>query len=265
MLRWSVARWLVLAAMMVATGAAVSADAVRVRHVEGLVHGFLILRDEGGKIIGRGDLAQVAQGGRVTSRLTFDFEDGSVYDDTAVFTQRTSFRLVRERLRQHGPSFPKPIDMTVDVPNQRVKVVYSEDGKEKTADKKMDVPPDLANGLIPVLLKNVNRSAPPKELSLIVATPAPQLIKLEIASAEPQPFSKGDHDNRVTEYTLKPHIGGIKGLLAPIVGKQPADAHVWILEGDAPAFLAAAQQFYPDGPVWRIELSVPEWRPPEGQ
>jgi hypothetical protein len=59
---------------------------------------------------------------------------------------------------------------------------------------------------------------------------------------------------------MKPKIGGIKGLLAPLVGKQPEDVHVWVLGGEAPAFLAAEQQFYPEGPVWRIELSVPNWQ-----
>ena len=31
-------------------------------------------------------------------------------------------------------------------------------------------------------------------------------------------------------------LGGIAGIVAPIIGKQPPDLHVWILGGDAPAF-----------------------------
>ena len=256
---WSAGVWM-LTALLAATPVGVAADSIRVRHAEGLVHGFLALRDEAGKTIARGDLIQNAQGSRVTSRLTFHFFDGSLYDETAVFSQKSSFRLVRDHLQQHGPSFPTPVDMSVDVSAQRVSVSYTDDGKEKTADKHMELPPDLANGLIPFLLKNVDRGAPPKALSMVVATPEPQLITLEIAAARPQPFSKDDQRERVTEYTLKPHIGGLKGFLAPIVGKQPPDAHVWILEGTAPAFLAAEQQFFPEGPVWRIELSVPQWQ-----
>jgi hypothetical protein len=239
---------------------AVNADSVRVRHVEGLVHGFLVLRDTGGKAIARGELLQSARGAEVTSQLVFHFDDGSLYDETAVFSQRTSFRLIRDHLRQHGPSFPRAIDMTITVASGKVTVTYTDDGKRKTADKEMKLPPDLANGLIPVLLKNVDRQAPPKELPMIVATPEPMLVKLDLVSAQPQSFSKGDQRQRVTEYVMKPKIGGIKGLLAPLVGKEPENAHVWILEGDVPAFLAAEQQFYPQGPMWRIELSVPQWR-----
>jgi hypothetical protein len=254
-----VIRWAAPVLLLIGLETPAHADVIHVRHVEGLVHGFLVLRDGAGRIIARGDLVQEAKGVEVTSRLTFHFDDGSLYDDLAVFSQRSSFRLIRERLRQHGPSFPTPIDMSVDVARQHVTVTYVDDGEHKTVDKKMDVPADLANGLIAVLLKNVDRRAPPKSLPIIVATPQPQLITLEIEGARPQRFSKDDDSQRVTEYTLKPHISGVKGLLAPLVGRQPADAHVWILEGAAPAFLAAEQQFYPDGPLWRIELSVPAW------
>jgi len=48
-------------------------------------------------------------------------------------------------------------------------------------------------------------------------------------------------------------------LIAPLVGKQPPDSHVWILGGDAPAFVKAEQALYIGGPVWRIELASPSW------
>ena len=253
-------RWATTAVVSFMLVAGARADSVHVRHVEGLVHGFLVLRDDGGKIIARGDLEQSAGAASVTSRLTFHFSDGSLYDETAVFSQRTTFKLIRDRMREHGPSFPRPVDMAIDVAAQRVKVTYTDDGKDKTVDRRMELPAALANGLIPVLLKNVDRQSPPKELPMVVATPEPRLISLELSGVRPEPFVKGDGENRVTEYTLKPKIGGVKGLLAPLVGKQPPDAHVWVLEGVAPAFLAAEQQFFPDGPVWRIELSVPQWQ-----
>jgi len=45
----------------------------------------------------------------------------------------------------------------------------------------------------------------------------------------------------------------------PLVGKQPPDSHVWILGGEAPAFVKAEQPPYNEGPVWRIELTSPVW------
>ena len=245
------------AAALILAASVGEAQPVRVRHLEGLVHGFLVLRASDGKVIARGDLEQTADGRTVTSRLTFHFADGSLYDETASFSQRSSFRLIRDHVVERGQSFPRALDMRIDAAAQRVRVAYSDDGKEKTVVRRVQVPPDLANGLIPVILKNVDRKAPPKELSMIVATPEPRLIRLDVAGVDPESWGKGDERQRVTKYTLKPRIGGIKGLLAPLVGRQPPDAHVWILQGTAPAFLAAEQQFYPDGPIWRIELSVP--------
>src|SRR5437870_62468 len=45
------------------------ADSVPVRHTEGLVHGFLVLRTLEGKALADGQLTQDAKGDRVTNRL----------------------------------------------------------------------------------------------------------------------------------------------------------------------------------------------------
>jgi hypothetical protein len=60
-------------------------------------------------------------------------------------------------------------------------------------------------------------------------------------------------------YVLKVEIGGVSGLLAPLLGKQPPDSHVRILGGEAPAFVKSEQSLYFGGPVWRIELVSPTW------
>src|SRR5882757_10278264 len=75
-----------------------SADQVPVRHVEGLMHGFLALRSLDGKRLADGEMTQIAEGDRVTSRLIFRFKDGSVYDDTTVFSQRGAFRVLSDHL-----------------------------------------------------------------------------------------------------------------------------------------------------------------------
>ena len=65
-------------------------------------------------------------------------------------------------------------------------------------------------------------------------------------------------------YVLKVEIGGVAGVLAPIVGKQPPDSHVWIATGEVPVFVRAEQPLYAGGPVWRIELAGPTWPKPSG-
>jgi hypothetical protein len=121
----------------------------------------------------------------------------------------------------------------------------------------MELPADLANGLMQTLLKNV-RSAP-LSVSYVAATPKPRLVKLEITTAAPVRFSTGQRGRSAIHYVLKVEIGGLSGLLAPLVGKQPPDLHVWILGGEAPAFVKAEQPFYTGGPVWRVELASPAW------
>ena len=243
-------------------------QAVGVQHAEGLVHGFLILRALDGTSLANGDLIQTSRGDRVTTRLVFRFKNGSIHDETAVYSQRQRFRLISDHVVQKGPTFPRPLDMSIDGSSGQVTVRYTdEDGKQKVEAERFDVPPDLANGLILTMLKNVKTSAPPKTISYVAATPKPRLVKLAITVAGDEPFSTGGAARKATHYVLKVEIGGIAGVFAPLLGKQPPDSHVWILGGEAPAFVKSEQPLYLGGPLWRIELVSPVWprTEPKGQ
>ena len=247
-----------------------TAEPVAVRFTEGLVHGFLTLRNVDGNTIANGDLIQSARGSRVTSRLVFRFKDGSLLDETAVFSQQGHFRLITDHLVQKGPAFSKPLEMSIDRGAGRVVVRYSDDdGKPKVEDERMQLPDDLANGFVLTLLKNVRPEAPPRSLSMIVPTPKPRLVKLAISSAGRERFSTGTAGRSATHYVVKIEIGGLAGLVAPLLGKQPEDSHVWILGGDAPAFVKFEGPLAMGAPPWRIELASPVWNgsqttPPEG-
>lgn len=249
----------VAAAFVLAAVLPAHAEPVAVRQREGLVRGFLVLRNLDGQAVATGDLFQTSRGDRVTSRLVFHFKDGSLHEETAVFTQRQYFRLVSDHLVQKGPAFPRPIDMTIDAASGRVVVRYTDDGKPKTETETLKLPPDLANGHILTLLKNVRTAAPPKTLSYVAATPAPRLVKLQISAAGEEPFSIGGTPHRATHYVLKVDIGGLTGLVASLFGKEPPDSHVWILGGEAPAFVKSEQTLSVGGPLFRIELVSPEW------
>jgi hypothetical protein len=249
---------LMVAGILLLCSAMPGAAPVKVRHTEGLVHGFLVLSTLEGGRLADGDLIQTARGTRVTSRLTFRFPDGSVHDETTVFSQHGEFRLISDRLVQKGPAFPHPLEMSIDAGGVVTVNHVDDEGKQRQETEHLDLPPDLANGLIPTLLKNVGGS-PPESLSFVAATPKPRLVKLQVTSAGMDGFSTGGHRRTATHYVLKVDIGGIQGVLAPLLGKQPPDSHVWILGGDAPAFVKAEQQLYLGGPVWRIELESPVW------
>lgn len=247
-------------ALLIATAPA--ADPVIVRHVEGLVHGFLSLRSPEGKLLASGDLIQNARGDRVTSRLVFHFGDGSLSDETAVFSQRGHFSLIADHLVQKGPAFEQPLDMTVDRPNGRVVVRYTTDhGEQKIEDERMELPPDLANGMMIALLKNVRPDALPPSLSLVAATPKPRLVKIKIGVGDEGTFSIAGSKRKAVHYVLKVDIGGVAGLVAPLVGKQPPDSHVWIMQGPAPAFVRSQAPMFNGGPLWQIDLVSPVWPP----
>jgi hypothetical protein len=232
-------------------------EVVPVRHVEGELHGFVSLSTLEGKILASGDSIQTSKGGEVTSRLLFHFRDGSVHDETAVFTQRQEFHLVRYRLIQKGPSFKDPIDVSIECSTGQATVHYSDHGEQKTISEHVDLPADLANGLVPVLLKNLPADAAPLKLSMLVATPKLRMVKLAIGMAGEDPFSTGGLKRKARHYVVKVELGGLTGVVAPIVGKQPPDTHVWILGGEAPEFIKSEGPLAEGLPAWRIELERP--------
>src|ERR1017187_5313425 len=108
-----------------------AAQPVPVRHVEGTLHGFLALRGQDGRVVAAGELSQVARGSTVTARLVFHFRDGSVDDETTVFTDRGTFRLVSDHHIQQGPSFPKPMDLTIDVAHRSEERRVGKEGRSR--------------------------------------------------------------------------------------------------------------------------------------
>lgn len=247
----------VTSTMFLSSGGAV-AEPVRARFSEGLVHGFLVLRDEAGTVIAGGDLIQIAHGNRVTSRLVFRFRDGSLHDETTVFLQRGTFRLVSDRLVQKGPAFPRPLEMFVEAAKSRVVVHYTnEAGEEKVESEHLDNVSDVSNGLLLIILKNVTPSTLPKSLSFVAATPKPRLVKLKIQLGGVNDFTTGGTRRRARHYVVKVDLGGLTGAFAKLTGKQPPDSHVWILAGEAPAFVESRQPLYAGGPLWTIQLVSP--------
>ena len=193
----------VLACLLTVDGVAAAPQAIAVRHPEGLVHGFLSLKTLDGKFLADGDLIQNVHGDRVTSRLVFRFRDGSLHDETVVFQQRQSFRVLTDHLIQKGPAFPRSIDMTIDRAAGNVTVRYTDDGQQKVATDHFEIPANLANGLVSILLKNVRSSALPEPLAFVAATPKPRLVKLDVSVAGVEAFSTGGTRRKATHFVLK--------------------------------------------------------------
>ena len=236
------------------------ADPVLVRSVAGTIHGFLELRSEDGQVVASGDSFQVVRGNRVTSRTVFHFKDGSIDDETTVFSQRHTFQLISDHRIQKGPSFPHPTDVLINAETGEVTVHSTgKDGKEEVKTDHLDLPPDLANGLVPVMLQNLPSTAPVTTVSMVVVTPKPRLVKLVITNIGDDKCFVAGSSRRAIHYDIKVNLGGVAGVVAPIIGKAPPNIQIWTIGGDATTFARERGPLYPEGPMMTIQLASPSW------
>jgi hypothetical protein len=238
---------------------AAKAEPIPVRNIQGTEHAFLSLRSLDGKLIAVGDLNQVAHPTRVVAHTIFRFKDGSLDDETTIFSQRGTFRLISDHHIQKGPSFPKPMDLLVEGSGNITSKSIDKDGKEKVTHDHMDLPPDVANGLELTLLMNLPANTPEVKVSRVVLAIAgkPRVIQFAIHSEGADPFSTAGESRKATHFVVKLELGGLLGVAAPLVGKQPSDIHAWITPDPAPAFIREEGQLFEGGPVWRIEQISP--------
>jgi hypothetical protein len=252
--------WGFIAVLVCALQVVASAEPIPVRHIEGTEHGFLVLRTKEGRVLAVGDLFQVVRGDRVTSRLLFRFKDGSVDDETAVFSQHGHFQLITNRHIQKGPSFPHPMELSIDVRRNQVTVRSpGKDGKDELTTDHLDLPPDLSNGMVLSLMKNIRPDTPETKVSMVVAASKPRLVKLAISPRGEAPFSLVGSPRNAMHYAVKIELGGVAGVVAPLIGKEPPGIHIWIIGGAAPAFVQEEGPLYEGGPIWNIQLTSPVW------
>jgi hypothetical protein len=241
-------------------GSRARAATVPVRFPEGVVHGFLTLSTPDGRVLADGDSIQLARGDRVTNRLVFRFRDGSLQEETTVFLQRRTFELLTDRFVQKGPAFPHPIEIAIDRPGGRVIVKsMGKDGRERTIDRRMELPADLANGLVPTLIKNLPDGVGETTVSYLVATPKPSIVSVGVSREGEDGVRVGASRRTVERWVVRVKLSGIKRTLAKLLGKLPPDTRVWILDRDAPTFLRSEGPAWLGGPMRDIRLTSPEW------
>lgn len=249
--------------MVIAALVFAPADAapVAVRFPEGVTHGFLLVRSPVGEIIGQGEMIQVVkEGDLVESRLVFRFKDGSVHDEKVAFSQQRVFTLISYRLFQRGPSFPDQIEVSVDRGTAEYKVQSraGEEGKEEVLTGVFDLPKDAYNGMLIMVLKNLQK-ATDETVSILAFTPRPEVIKLELVVTGEQTIQIGEKSSKATRYVFKPQIGMIRELLGKATGKIPADFHYdcWMLADEVSSFVKFEGPLQVMGPIVRIELVNP--------
>lgn len=235
-----------------------SAAPVPVRFTEGMVSGFLLLSDISGGRIASGEFLQASQSGEIKSRTLFQFKDGSVHDETAVFTQERRFVLKSYHLLQKGPAFREDLEVSLERSTGKYRVkVKAHGGPEKLLTGQLDLPLDVYNGMVPSVVKNLAKGAR-ETVHMVAFTPAPRVIELEITPTGEEGVLIGDLRRTATHYLLKPKLRLLK-IPATLLGRMPPDDHIWIIASEVPAFVKFQGPLATDGPIWRIELTSPVW------
>jgi hypothetical protein len=252
---------LVVAPSIVLTGGATdeqrSAPGIPVHYSEGTVHGFLELHTAADSLLAYGDLLQIPGDSAIESRLVFYFPDSSVFRETVTFTQHGVFRMQRYQLVQRGHAFARDLD--VDLARDgtyRVTTKSHKDGREERLTGKLDLPPDVYNGMIITVAKNLvphSRAT----VHVVAFTPKPFIVGLEIAPSGAQRLS-GLLAGEAVHFTLKPKLGLLLSIGAQLKGQSPPDSHLWIVTNEVPAFVRFEGPLYM-GPIWRIDLASPRW------
>jgi hypothetical protein len=237
-----------------------SADTIPVRHVVGTIHGFLEMRSDDGRVVASGDVVQVVHGDLVTARTIFTFKDGSIDDETTVFSQRRNFHLITDHHVQKGPAFPHPMDILIDSRSGMVTIRSTgNDGKEGVKTDHLTLPPDLANGMVPIVIENIKPDTAQTTVPMLVLTPKPRVVELIISPRGEENFSVIGSSHKALHYEIKIDLGGVAGVVAPLIGKAPPNIEIWSIGGEAPTFVREQGPIYAEGPVMTIQLASPVW------
>ncbi|MBV8809363.1 MAG: delta-60 repeat domain-containing protein [Acidobacteriaceae bacterium] len=223
------------------------------------MYGFVVLKSPDGKIIAVGDEINTVDGNRIRSRLTFHFRDGSIDDEVSEFTQGTVFQLLTDHHIQKGPSFREPIDISIDVPSGMVSWRERKNGKDERHREHMDLPADLANGMTSLIVENFPTGAAELKVSYLAGGSKPRVVKLSATPDGEDTFRVGGAIRDSKKYKIHVEIGGVMGIVAPLIGKQPPDIEMWVTAREVPTFLKMRGPLYENGPIWSTEIAAPVW------
>ncbi len=245
----------VTAFLTIMLGTSAPAERIPVKHIQVPMQGLMVARSEDGRTIARVKFTQVVHADEVTIRLTYHFLDGSIDDETTTFSQQGTFRLVRNHHIERGPFFAKPVDFTVEAATGiATSRTTDKNGKVHVESEHIDLPDDLANGFVGTLLLNVPPNTAPFRVGMLVPVGGGRLIRLLISPQGEQPFHTAGQTLKTTVFRIHPELGGIVGVIAQLIGLQPKDVMVWVLEGDDPAVVRIVGQLGGYGPVVDSEL-----------
>jgi hypothetical protein len=237
-------------------GTQLAAQTITPHHVEGRMRGFVTIRLAGGKEIGYGSMTQFVKGDRITYRMTYYFHDGSLDDETAVFSDQKAFNLISDHHIQRGPLFSHPIDLTVNAAGDITDRIVDSGGKPKVETSHIDLPPGtVVIGMMATLMANLDPPTQQLKLPALIPSQKPRLVHFDITPEGHGTFHVAGARQSADVFRIKIELGGIAGVIAPIVDKQPPDSFIWVMEGDSPLAIRSVGQLSEGGPILDIQMA----------
>jgi hypothetical protein len=236
-------------------GCAALAEPISVKHIQYPLHRFMVVRSEAGNVIATGEFSQVVEGDVVTMSLVYRFADGSIDDETTEYRQQDTFRLITNHHVQKGPFFAKSVDYTVEAATgTATSRTKDKNGKIHVESEHIALPDDLANGFVGTLLLNVPHDTAPFRVGMLAPVGGGRLIRLSISQEGERDFRITGKTQSATVFRIHPELGGMVGVIARLIGLQPKDVMVWVLEGREPSVVRIVGQLGGYGPVISSDL-----------
>jgi hypothetical protein len=170
------------------------------------------------------------------------------------------FTLLLYQIVQRGPEFSHATEATLERETSRyaVRVREQPNGKETVEEGQLELPADLYNGMALILAKNVP-SGGTVTGAQVAFMPKPRVVKMTVASSGEDSLVVGQTTRKAARYAVTFDIGGLTGLLAPLVGKKPPVLHYWVVTGPAPLFVKFEGPLALGGQTRRVELASVRW------
>ena len=240
--------------------ASAPAAPVSVLYPEGSLHGFVVLKNTAGAVLAYGDQIQTVQGATVTGKMTFHFPDGSFFEEQVTFTQEHVFRMQSYSLVSRGPIFEKDQQISIDAQNKRYRFQTRARGQKdnQVYEGKIELPDDVYNGMVMTIAKNLTKQ-PGTRVHFVAFTPKPRLVEIDLTTPDSRQVTLGNTPRTALHFLVKPKLNVVEHAVAKVLDKLPPDSGIWIVPDDVPGFVRAETNLVPDGPLWRIELAVPQW------
>jgi hypothetical protein len=162
------------------------------------------------------------------------------------------------RLRQRGPISTEDTEISLERATRtyRVKTKAHKNGQEKVPEGTLDLPPNVYNGMVLTIAKNLPKGAS-ETVHMVAFTPAPRLIKLEVTPVDEHKALIGDLTKPAIHYLLQASARKLAQALRHVARSRATGLSGLDRHRRGAGIREVRGATYATGPVWRVEVTSP--------